>query len=213
MIKEFQSIRPAGGFKVILADPATDFDNWSAKGKIKNPSAHYDTMTIDEIKAMPVETLAAEDCVLFLWSVWPLVPHWNEIIEAWGFQYKGLAWQWFKYNEDTGKHSFGLGYGTRKNLEPCLLATRGKPSLKREIRDMFGIKSAKGAKSVRDFLEACPDDSIVAKRREHSRKPDEQYTRIETMFDGPYCELFARQRRPGWSAWGNEVGKFTEAAE
>lgn len=212
--KEFARIRPAGGFRVILADPATRFETYSDKGAAKSPQAQYDTMTIDEIKQLPVQILAAKDCALGLWSVWPLMPVWNEIITAWGFTFSGLLWEWRKFNPETGKYAFGPGYGTRKNLEPCLLATRGNPQLKTELPDdLFGAGSVpEGVRSVRDWIEWWPEDEIRAPRREHSRKPDEQYDRIETLFDGPYVELFARQRRPGWSVWGNQADKFGEPA-
>lgn len=182
-----------GTFGCIMADPPTRFETFSAAGEAKSPQAQYDTMTIDEIKALPVYDLAAKDCVLFFWSVWPLMPHWNDMIEAWGFTYKGLAWEWFKYNEDTEKFRFGPGYGTRKNLEPCLLATRGSPKRK--------------SRSERDFIiEQCDPDVIFAAGREHSRKPYDQYEKIEALFDGPYIELFGRgQQRENWAVWGNEA--------
>ena len=105
------------------------------------------------------------------------------MIEAWGFDYSGLAWEWLKFNPMSGKYAFGTGYGTRKNCEHCLLARRGSPRLLH--------------RGIRDF--------ILAPRREHSRKPDEQYGRIEAMFAGPYVELFARRQWPGWAAWGVEL--------
>lgn len=198
--KEFAELRCAEGYRVILADPPWRFSNYSAKGEEKNPNQHYDCESIDDICAIPVELLAAKDSALFMWGTWPLMGHWNEVIKAWGFEYKSLAWEWIKFNPETGKYAFGPGYGTRKNVEPCLLATRGKPRMGK----------GEGARSVRDFIESDPLDCIRSRRREHSRKPDEQYERIETLFDGPYIELFARNTRPGWTSWGNEVGKFTE---
>ena len=214
MRKQFAELRPMGGFRVILADAAWPFANFSPKGEGKGPSAHYDCMTVDEIAAMPVDLLAADDCALFMWVTWPLMPEWNRVLKAWGFEFKGLAWEWRKFNPDTGKYAFGTGYGTRKNLEPCLLATRGNPSLKSELPDdLFGVGSVpEGVRSVRDWMEWWPDVEIRAKARGHSRKPDEQYDRIETMFDGPYIELFARQRRKGWSAWRNQVDRFGDVA-
>ena len=207
---EFQALRPSGGFRVILADPPWSFDQYSEAGNGKNPKSHYSCMTDDDISKLPVEALAAKDCVLFMWVPWPLMPLWNQVLQDWGFKYAGLAWEWIKYNPATDKYFMGLGYGTRKNLEPCIMATKGNPSLRKgAVEDMFGAGvKAEGVKSVRDFIQHHPHDCIRAPRREHSRKPDEQYTRIETMFEGPYVELFARQQRPGWSAWGNEVGKF-----
>jgi len=210
--REFQALRTVGGYRVILADPAWEYRNWSIQGERKNPNQHYETMTLDQICAMPVELLAAKDCALFIWVTWPLMPHWNRVIEAWGFTFSGLAWEWLKWNPDTGKYAFGPGYGTRKNLEPCLLATRGNPSVRKAFSDDFFDDSfdGEGVRSVRDFIIANPYEAIRAPRREHSRKPDEQYDRIETMFSGRYVELFARQPRKGWAAWGYEKDKFPE---
>jgi len=209
MKNDFLAMRPNGGFKVILADPPWLFEGYSEKGDEKNAKSQYDCMEIDEICKMPVSHLAAKNSVLFIWCTWPLMPVWLKVIEAWGFEYAGLAWEWIKYNSETEKYAFGLGYGTRKNLEPCLMATRGKPSVKKEYcADLFEGVSAEGARSVRDFIEYMPQDCIRARSDGHSRKPDEQYRRIETMFDGPYVELFARQKWPGWSAWGNQIDKF-----
>ena len=115
------------------------------------------------------------------------------MIEAWGFTYKTCGFCWNKGNTlplfpDDFKDKMGLGYWTRANSEVCLLATRGKPKrLNADVRQI-----------------------IQAPLREHSRKPDEVYSKIERLVDGPYLELFARQQWPGWDVWGNEVGKFTE---
>lgn len=211
MKNEFMAMRPQGGFKIILADPPWKFETWSERGQGKSPSQHYDCMSLDEICDMPVELLAAKDCVLCLWVTWPMMPIWNKVLKAWGFNFAGLGWEWIKYNPETGKYFFGLGPGgTRKNLEPCLIATKGNPSLKQGFADdLLGAgQIPEGVRSVRDFIECHPHDCLRSRNREHSRKPDEQYQRIETMFDGPYCELFARQAWQGWSAWGNQVDKF-----
>lgn len=180
---------PTQKYGVILADPPWTFKHWSSKGDDKSAQSHYDCMTIEDICALPVTFAAADDCALFIWCTWPTIFQAKDVIEAWGFRYRGLAWEWIKYNPDTDKYAFGTGYGTRKNLEPCLLATRGKPKRK--------------SASIRDF--------IKAPRREHSRKPDEQYHNIQELFDGPYLELFARQQRGGWDSWGNQVDKFEKA--
>lgn len=208
----FRDLRPHGGFRVILADPPWAFRNRSAKGEAKNPNQHYGCMDIAAIRALPVETLAADDAALFIWCTWPLMPEWLGVIASWGFTYAGLAWEWIKYNPETGKYAFGPGYGTRKNLEPCLLASRGNPGLRKPIDDLFAVQAA-GARSVRDFIEWNPYDALRAPRREHSRKPDEQYDRIETLFDGPFVELFARTRRPGWASWGDQTDRFPPEPE
>lgn len=177
---------PTQKYGVILADPPWTFKNWSDKGQEKSAQNHYDCMTLEDICALPVTFAAADDCALFLWCTWPTIFSAEKVIRSWGFKYSGLAWEWQKYNPETKKYFMGLGYGTRKNLEPCLLATRGKPQIK--------------ARNIRDFIQA--------KRREHSRKPDIQYDNIEALYDGPYLELFARQSRDGWDNWGNQVNKF-----
>lgn len=190
---------PKGGFKTILADPPWKYECRSAKGEKKSPQRHYSCMTIEEIAGLPVGDIAADDAVLFMWITWPFllseqqlpfpVPLGNVhapqnvinyILKAWGFYYVSLAWEWDKKNPDTGKRSFGGGYYTRKNLEPCIIARRGSPGLPK-------------SRSVTDL--------ITAPRGLHSQKPAEQYERIEAMYDGPYLELFAVDKRRGWKQW------------
>ena len=198
---------PSSKHRVILADPPWEFRTYSDKGHKKAPQAHYKCQSIEDICAMPVESIAADDAYLFLWVTWPTIFQAERVIKAWGFEYSGLAWEWLKFNPLTGKFAFGGGYGTRKNCEPCLLAKRGNPGLpvSRSERDfMFS-----GADADYRYDASDPDtDILFSPRREHSRKPDEQYARIDRMYAGPKIELFARQRWPGWEAWGNEVGKF-----
>jgi len=213
--RAFAELRCFGGFRTILADPPWAFEHRSAKGHGKAAQRHYECVPFDDLRRLPVELVAADDCALFLWSTWPLMPKWAPLIEAWGFEYAGLAWEWLKFNPETGKFAFGPGYGTRKNVEPCLLATKGNPMLRTcvasSLQDIFA--AAEGVHSVRDFILTLPGDVIASPRREHSRKPEEQYRRIETLFDGPYLELFSRASRPGWTSWGNEVGKFEQTEE
>ena len=179
---------PSLKYGAILADPPWRFANWSDKGEDRNASAHYSCMTLEDLKALPVDFAAADDSVLFLWATDPLLPAALELIRAWGFTYKTVAFTWAKENTKSGGWFTGLGYWTRANPEMCLLATRGAPKPK--------------ARDVRQL--------IVAPRREHSRKPDQQYERIERLVDGPYLELFARQHRTGWDALGDETGKFSQ---
>jgi N6-adenosine-specific RNA methylase IME4 len=178
---------PDGKFSVILAYPPWRFEVWSAKGEGKSPQRHYCCLSIETIAALPVAAVAERDSALFLWATWPTMPQAFALIDAWGFEYSGLGWEWCKYNGATNRYAFGGGLGgTRKNVEPCLLARRGRPK--------------RLANSVRDLL--------FAKRREHSRKADKQYERCQALYAGPYLEILARQAWPGWTAWGNQVGKF-----
>jgi N6-adenosine-specific RNA methylase IME4 len=173
-------------YKVIYADPPWTFATYSRKGKGRSPEAYYDCMSLDDIKALPVAEWAAEDCVLLLWTTDPLLEKAFEIIRAWGFAYKTVGFYWAKLRKPDPLYNdrnffTGLGFWTRANPELCLLATRGKPRRRRaDVRKL-----------------------IVSPRREHSRKPDEAYERIEALCDGPYLEMFARLSRPGWDQWGS----------
>lgn len=181
-------------FGAILVDPPWSFRVWNRDtGSGRSAESHYPTMSMPDLLAMPVGSLAGPDCALFMWTCWPTLPEALALGAAWGFKYKTVAFDWTKTRErahgkfvtldDTRNWHMGMGYWTRANSEPCLLFTRGKPK--------------RLSKGVREL--------IVAPVREHSRKPDEQYERIEQLVAGPYLELFARHRRDGWSAWGNQV--------
>lgn len=189
---------PRNQYRVILADPDWEFKTYSEKGKTKSPDRHYlsPTSAVDSIANQPVRDFIHPDgAVLFLWVTWPHIFSAKQVIEAWGFEYSGLAWEWDKYNPETGKRAFGGGYITRKNLEPCLVAT------------------TKGFQTIASLKNRSTRDLIRSPRREHSRKPDEQYNLIEGLFDGPYLELYARQEWPGWDAMGNEVDTFRASKE
>jgi N6-adenosine-specific RNA methylase IME4 len=190
MISPFENL-PQRHFRAVLADPPLAFATRSPKGEGRAPQHHYGCMTFGELATLPVASIAAPDCFLFLWiplrSVYVVAP----LMEAWGFEFSGSAFVWAKQNPSGVGWAMGGGYGTRKNAEVCWLGRRGKPKrLACDVREL-----------------------IIAPRREHSRKPDDQYQRIERLCGGPYVELFARQTRPGWTSWGNEVGKFDEPAQ
>src|SRR6516164_8636988 len=176
-------------YGVIYADPPWTFSTYSRKGKGRSAEAHYDCMSLAEIKALPVADWAADDCVLLLWATDPLLPMAFEVMGSWGFTYKTVGFYWAKLNKSASKpvcddRTFftGLGFWTRANPEICLLATRGHPR-----RRSTSVKKL-----------------IVSPRREHSRKPDEAYRRIEALCHGPYLEMFARSAQPGWEAWSEE---------
>lgn len=178
-------------YKVILADPPWYFRNFSADkpGMIhtrsRGANKHYPTMTTDDICSLPVADLAEEDSILFLWACWPTLPDAMRVISAWGFEYKTLAWVWIKANRTGFGFFSGMGYYTRANSEPCLLATRGNPS-----------------KPANRSVPALIYSAVMG----HSRKPDEQYNNIEKLYpDGRRLELFARRRWPGWDVFGNEI--------
>jgi N6-adenosine-specific RNA methylase IME4 len=141
-------------------------------------------MKLPDICALPVADVAAKDCALFLWATFPNLPEAFEVIRAWGFTYKTVAFTWVKRNRKSPGWFVGLGYYTRANAEICLLATRGSPK--------------RVSKSVRQIIDTPLE--------RHSKKPDEARTRIVQLFgDVPRIELFARERADGWDCWGNEV--------
>lgn len=183
-----------GYYAAIVADPPWRFPYWDKRTSVgRTAKSHYDTMTLEDIAALPISNLAAPDCVLFLWSCWPMLEDAWKVIAAWGFTYKTCAFSWTKAHagqiemfRDDADVQVGLGYWTRANSEPCLLATRGNPKR----------------------LHADVRQGIIEPRRAHSRKPDCVHSRIERLVAGPYLELFARQERPGWTVWGNETMKF-----
>lgn len=172
-------------YGAILADPPWAFRTYSKKDVVPARGEQpYQIMSLSDIKDVPVSEVAAKDCLLFMWTVSHLQQAAFEVAEAWGFKPVSIAFVW-----DKGR--MGMGYWTRQETEICHLFKRGKPK-----------RLSKGVRSL-----------IRAPRREHSRKPDEQYERIERLVAGPYLELFARQQWPGWTAWGHESTKFDLSTE
>lgn len=180
----FEGLEP-GRYGAITADPPWAYKNWGRSESGKGAQDHYACQPLDWIKQLPVAELAAKDCALFLWATAPLLPAAFEVMAAWGFEYKS-AGAWAKQSKTGAKWAFGTGYCFRSATEFYLLGTRGAPRVQ--------------SRSVRNLT--------VAPVREHSRKPDCFRTDVETLYAGPYLELFARQSAPGWDAWGNEATKF-----
>lgn len=173
-------------YATIYSDCPWKFLTRSPKGLGRSADKHYPTMTIKDIKALPISELAAKNCVLLFWVTDPFLKIGLDIIEAWGFKYKTIAFDWVKLNPKSPGFHMGNGYWTRSNPERVLLATRGAPK--------------RIAKDVRQL--------IISRRREHSRKPDELYDRIERLVPGPYIELFGRTEREQWDSWGHHVGRW-----
>lgn len=179
-----------GGYGVILCDPPWRFRTWGEHNQKKSASQHYDLMTLDAMKALPVRQLAADNCALVMWCVQPMVPHALALIDAWGFRYKTMG-TWAKQSSTGTKWAFGTGYILRCAAEFYIVATVGKPTV--------------GARNVRNL--------IVAPVREHSRKPDEMHANLERLYPSVRrAELFGRESRAGWDVWGNQTTKFDKEA-
>lgn len=182
------------GYDVIVADPPWNFELYSEAGESKSAKAHYATMTLDEIAALRVGDLARGDCLLLLWHcAWTPPGAMQGILNCWGFTYKTtIIWRKTTRN---GKVRMGPGYRARTMHEPIILATVGNPRHKAFPSIIDGVA------------------------REHSRKPEEFYQLVEASAAGARrADLFSRQRRPGWDAFGFEADKFAghdavEAAE
>ena len=174
---------PDKKYNIIYADPAWTFTFWSDKASRK-VSNHYDLMKAEDIYNLPVNDIADDNCILFIWVTYPNLLEGLETIKRWGFKYKTCGFSWIKKNKKTDSLFWGMGYYTRSNNEICLIGTKGKPKR----------------------ISSSVHQVVLDKIREHSRKPDVIRDRIvELMGDLPRIELFARQRTEGWDCWGNEV--------
>ncbi len=173
-------------FSTILADPPWQFQNRSGKVAPEHKRlSRYDTLTLPEITALPVGEIAMPTAHLYLWVPNALLVDGLSVLEAWGFQYKSNL-VWHKVRKDGGSDGRGVGFYFRNVTELLLFGVRGK-----HARTL-----SPGRRQVNLFS---------SRKREHSRKPDEQYAIIEACSPGPYLELFSRGVRPGWSVWGHQA--------
>lgn len=173
-------------FSTILADPPWQFQNKTGKVAPEHRRlSRYSTLTLDDIKALPVSELCADPAHLYLWCPNALLPEGLAVMQAWGFQYKSNI-VWHKVRKDGGSDGRGVGFYFRNVTEMILFGVRG-----RNARTL-----AAGRRQV---------NYLATRKREHSRKPDEQYEIIEACSPGPYLELFARGERERWSVWGNQA--------
>jgi N6-adenosine-specific RNA methylase IME4 len=178
-------------FPTILADPPWQFTNKTGKVAPEHKRlSRYGTMTLDEIMALPVGGLAAPTAHLYLWCPNAMLPDGLAVMKAWGFSYKSNI-VWHKVRKDGGSDGRGVGFYFRNVTELILFGVSGK-----NARTL-----APGRRQV-NFL--------ATRKREHSRKPDEQYEIIEACSTGPYMELFARGVRHGWTTWGNQADENYE---
>lgn len=174
-----------GRYGAILCDPPWEHVMRSEAGHGKSPSAHYDTMTAEDLRALPVSQLAGPHCLLFMWTTWPHLTQATALMKTWGFTYK-TGGSWTKTTA-SGKRAFGTGYVLRSTTEPFLLGTIGAPKYR--------------SRSIRNLIES--------ERREHSRKPPEARQMIDALLPDVWgCELFAREPWPGRDVWGNQTATF-----
>lgn len=177
-------------FSTILADPPWQFKNRTGKMAPEHKRlSRYSTMTLREIRSLPVSTIAEERAHLYLWVPNAFLAEGLQVMKSWGFEYKTNL-IWYKIRKDGGPDRRGVGFYFRNVTEVILFGVRGT-----DVRTL-----APGRRQ---------ENIICARKREHSRKPDEQYDIIESCSWGPYLELFARGTRPGWVSWGNEAENYS----
>jgi len=178
-------------FSTILADPPWQFQNRTGKMAPEHKRlSRYPTMTLQEIKDLPVNAIVNDPAHLYLWVPNALLPEGLQVMESWGFTYKTNL-IWYKVRKDGGPDRRGVGFYFRNVTEVILFGVRGK-------------------KNVRTLQPGRSQENIISSmKREHSRKPDEQYNLIESCSSGPFIELFARGPRKGWFTWGNQAEEYT----
>lgn len=173
-------------FRTILADPPWRFINRTGKIAPEHLRlARYKTLSTEEICTLPVRSMTLDTAHLYLWVPNALLPDGLRVLSSWGFEYKTNI-VWHKIRKDKGSDGRGVGFYFRNVTEILLFGVKGK-----------GARTEAPGRSQINF--------IASRKREHSRKPDEQYAIIESCSRGPYLELFARGVRRGWSYWGNEA--------
>jgi N6-adenosine-specific RNA methylase IME4 len=173
-------------FNTILADPPWQFTNRTGKIAPEHKRlARYPTLSLKEIEGMPVADIASSPAHLYLWCPNALLPEGIAVMKAWGFDYKSNL-VWHKVRKDGGSDGRGVGFYFRNVTEIVLFGVRGK-----------NCRTLSPARSRVNLL--------ATQKREHSRKPDEQYEIFESCSPGPYLELFARGARKGWTCWGNQA--------
>ena len=180
---------PDKKYNIIYADPAWNYNNKVFRKDRINKYAgsadyHYKTMSIDDIKKLPVKNISADNCILFMWATFPNLPEALEVIKSWGFTYKTLGFSWLKTNKINGNLFFGIGHYTKSNCEVCLIGIKGRPPI----------------------IDNSVSSAILSNREQHSKKPDIVRERIVKLCgDIQRIELFAREKVEGWDSWGLEV--------
>jgi len=176
-------------YKIIYADPPWKYvQDKKSKNFRAVTSEHYETMNTEEICNLPIQDIADESSILFLWATFPQIKEARKVMEAWGFEYKTVGFVWIKKNKKANTNAWGMGFYTRSNAEICLIG------ISKKARAMDLIKSH----AVHQIIET--------KRLRHSEKPNEVRDKIvELCGDVPRIELFAREKKEDWDVWGNEL--------
>lgn len=176
-------------FTTIVADPPWQFTNRTGKVAPEHKRLNrYETLTLDDIKSIPVASITNDTAHLYLWVPNALLPEGLEVMKAWGFKYKSNI-IWYKIRKDGGPDGRGVGFYFRNVTEILLFGVKGK-----------NARTLKAGRTQTNI--------ISTRKREHSRKPDEQYNIFENCSSAPYLEMFSRGKRKGWTCWGNQAEEY-----
>lgn len=191
---------PAGAYDVVMADPPWEWQARTSRGYGKSPEAHYQTMPLDEIAALRLGALVAPGGVMLLWATAPALRDQLAVLDAWRLDYVTMT-VWAKRTR-TGKSQWGPGHISRSLCEPVLIARPRR-------RGRLTWRGASFPGLVETIVADLGGDLVDGLAREHSRKPEEMYRRIEGASPGARrADIFTRQRRPGWEPWGNQLDHF-----
>lgn len=185
---------PEGGFKTIICDCPWRYRNWSDKAHGSH-KPHYDGMTYDAMERIPVGHWAADGAVLLMWGTWPKADQAIDLLRAWSFSYV-TGFPWVKTMPSTESIARGVGFWSMACSEYVVIGRRGKPKVTRPESNVLGLLCG----SERVFYSPRPRGG------DHSNKPYDLHEYAEERLEGPYLEMFARERRDGWTTWGNELG-------
>jgi len=176
-------------YKVIIADPPWRYANFKAAA---NGAPQYKTLSYKEIRDIPIQNWADNNCLLLLWTTWPLLQEGVSLVKEWGFSYI-TGWPWVKTLPNSADISTGVGFWAQSASEILLIARKGKispPKVSKQLGLMFND----------------PKVFYAPASRKHSKKPEELQDWVEANFDGPYLELFATRKRGNWECWGLDLG-------
>lgn len=187
---------PNKKYQIIYADPPWQYDDKLTGGKVwGSVENHYNTMSVEELKKLPIKNISDDDCILFMWITWPKLVEALELIESWGFKYRTAAFVWVK--TFNGRTHRGMGRWTRSNTEVILLARKGKIS--------------RQSKRISQVVSTFDDngwtpETVISELKGHSVKPDIFRRKIVSLMGNELSriELFARTKIHGWDVWGND---------
>lgn len=179
-------------YDILYADPPWAYRQ-KGRGAAEN---HYPVMTTDELSRLPIRSIASDKAICFMWATFPNYMEAVRLMQAWGFEYKTCAFVWVKKYKKSGSHVMGGGSYTRANAEPLLIGISKKTHARQQVIN----------RGVKQIVATAEPEAIEERRGEHSKKPDIFREKIvELLGDMPRIELFAREKAPGWDAWGNEI--------